>query len=108
MTDKNKDALKITNQFRNKRGMVYDLKGDGARLTVCVSPRESAADTGDWRVEARIAHSPEAFVITEWGHTRAEALRAVGLAWVAQTESQNLPTFDWDAVASVLNAVRAL
>jgi hypothetical protein len=108
MSEKNKDALQITNQFRDRRGMVYDLKCEGARLTVQVTPRVSSADPGEWHVEARTAHTPESLVIAEWGPTRADALREVGRAWVREAPSHGLPTFDWEAVAQVLTAVRAL
>ncbi len=106
--EKDKDKLKITNQFRDKRGMVYDLKCEGDRLTVYVSPRENPQDAGEWRVEVRTSHSPEAIVIAEWGPTRADALREVGRAWTSNATTQGLPTFDWDEVATALSAVRAL
>ena len=106
--EKDKDKLKITNQFRDKRGMVYDLKCEGDRITVYVSPRENPNDAGDWRVEVRTSHAPEAVVIAEWGATRADALREVGRQWASNATTLGLPTFDWDAVATALNAVRAL
>ena len=53
MRETNVDAVKITNQFRSKDGFVYDLRSDGARLTVAIMPREHSADPADWKVEAR-------------------------------------------------------
>jgi hypothetical protein len=110
MKDKNKDkdVLRITQQCRARGGMVYDLKCESARLTVRVFPRESDADSGEWRVEASPSHTAEAVIITEWGATRAETLREVGRSWTSKAAQYGLPTFDWDAVAQVLTDVRAL
>ena len=106
--EKNKDALKITHQFRAGIGMVYDLKGDGNRLTVRVFPRQNPSDLDEWRIEARSSEAPEAAVVSEWGKTRTEALAAVGRSWVSEASARSLPTFDWDAVAEALSAVRAI
>ena len=107
-TEKNKDALKITNQFRAKNAMVYDLKADGNRLTVRVFPRERSTDSGEWRVEARTNDAQEEAVVAEWGATRAEALGEVAKSWVTKAPAHGLPMFDWEAVAQVLTSVRAL
>lgn len=108
MSEKNADTLKITNQFRLKAGLVYDLRCDGSRLTVFITPRERPDDSGEWRVEARASHSPEAFVVTEWGATRIEALREAGRVWASKVAEQGLPTFDWEAVVKALQDVRAV
>ena len=103
-----KDGLRITDQFRGKRGMVYDFRSHGARLTVCISPRANQDDQADWRVEAWAGGAPEAAVITEWGATRAAALSAVALFWAEHHAEQGLPPFDWEEVTKALGAVRAL
>lgn len=108
MSEKNTDTLKITNQFRLRTGLVYDFRCEGARLTVSVTPRERPEDAGEWRVEARASHSPEAFVVTSWGGTRIEALREVGRVWGSKAVEHGLPTFDWEAVVKALQDVRAL
>ena len=106
--EKNKDALKITHQSRARNHMVYDLKGDGNRLTLCVFARENASDTNEWRIEARSVSSSENAVVSEWGATKVEALREAGRAWAAKAPAEGLPNFDWEAVAQALIAVRAL
>jgi hypothetical protein len=108
MEEKEKDGLKITNQFRARGGMAYDLKCKGTRLTLLVSPRTTPDDEGEWRVEAR-SNRPqeEAVVVAEWGPTRIEALRAVGRSWTSNAPTE-LGMFDWEAVAQVLQTVRAL
>jgi len=109
MHDKGKDTLKIINQFRDKGGMGYDLKCEGARLSLLVAPSRTIGDAGEWRVEARAGRTAKgAHVVTEWGHTRSEALQAVGHAWASKELTHNLPMFDWEAVAEVLTEVRAL
>lgn len=109
MEDKEKDGLKITNQFRAKGGMTYDLKCKGARLTLVVTPRTTEGDSGEWRVEARVARPLEdPIAVAEWGPTRIEALRAVGRAWSATPEAQGFGMFDWEAIAQALISVRAL
>lgn len=106
--EKLKDALKITDQSRDRNGMVYDLKAEGNRLTVRIFPRENPTEQNEWRIEARVSSAPEALTVTQWGATRTEALQEVGKVWVSLAAEQGLPTFDWAAVAVALNAVRAL
>jgi len=102
MTERDKTALRITNQFRSKGSMFYELRCDGTRLTIAVSetPR------GEWRVLAHVG-SADAESIEKSALTRRDALRAVGDSW-ATRESPEFPTFDWNAVADALQAVRAL
>lgn len=108
MRETNVDAVKITNQFRSKDGFVYDLRSEGARLTISIMPREHSAEAGDWKVEARSGHGPDAVVVTEWGASRVDVLREVGRAWVSRAMELGLPTFDWEAVAKALKDVRAI
>jgi hypothetical protein len=108
MSEKNTDTLKITNQFRLRAGLVYDFRCEGSRLTVFITPRERPDDVGEWRVEARASHAPDALVVTEWGATRIEALREVGRAWGSKATEHGLPTFDWEAVVKALQDVRAV
>jgi hypothetical protein len=102
-------ALKITNQFRSKGGMAYDLKCEGVRLTLLVSAKASSEDPGEWRVEARGARTADdAAVVVQWGPTRIDALRAVAASWADAIQTTSLRVFDWEAVAQVLTSVRAL
>lgn len=88
--------------------MVYDLSAEGHRLTVSIFQRENPQEPGDWRVEARASRADEAIVVSEWGSSRPAALKAVGEAWTARAAADNLPSFDWDAVAKILDSVRAI
>lgn len=102
----NEHAVKITQQYRARNGMTYDLKGEGHRLTVHISPRENASDRDDWRVDAAIGSADP--IVSEWGSSRAIALGAVGRVWSLRAQTEGLPAFDWDAVAKALLAVRAI
>jgi hypothetical protein len=108
MTDENKHALKLTNQFRNGRGMVFAFRYNKEKLTLCLSPRENEMDAEDWCAEARTGPEPRPLIVREWGPTRADALRQLGRSWASRADADSLPVFDWEAVASELNAVRAL
>lgn len=108
MNDKKQDQLRITDQFRTKRGMAYDLKCFGSRITVFVNQRESDDDPENWQVEASSSQNPNVPPISAWAPTRAEALREVGVQWAAAVATQGLAEFDWAAIAQVLSVVRAI
>ena len=107
-TDKNKDSLRITDQFRGKRGMVYELRCKGVRLTLRISARANDEELGEYCVEASSGTTPDEVVLTEWATTRADALFAVGKSWSEQAFTRGLPAFDWDAVTKALVDVRAV
>ena len=88
--------------------MVYDLSAEGHRLTVSIFQRENPQEPNDWRIEARASRADEAIVVAEWGKSRADALKSVGAAWTARALNDNLPNFDWEAVAKLLDSVRAI
>jgi hypothetical protein len=106
--DDNETKLHITQQFRSGRAMVYDLRDRTSRLTLRVFERQSAAEPGDFRVEAATSGASDAVVVTAWGATRAEALREVSRSWADTRLASGLPTFDWDAITRALTAVRAV
>jgi hypothetical protein len=107
MTEKKTDAQKITNQFRSRSGFVYELRCEGARLILSIMPRENPEDPGAWSVDARVGTQDTA-PITAWGPTKRDALREVGAAWMTSAARLDLPTFDWEAIATILSEVRAL
>ncbi len=111
MTDERaEESVRITQQFRSRDQMVYDLRGSAGRLTLRVTGR-GADDDGpptEWRIEASTSGSPDAVVAAECGPTRAEALRAVGRSWNGKRLASNLPLFDWESVARAMAAVRAV
>ena len=110
MTSEREDGtIRITQQFRSRDAMVYDFRGAAGRLTLRVTMQ--AWDDGshsEWRIEASTSTSPDSIVVAEQGATRALTLNAVARSWNQRRAANNLPRFDWDSVASAMNAVRAL
>jgi hypothetical protein len=105
-TDRGADALRITDQFRTRHGMAYELRERGSRLTLLIA--EHAIEGGaEWQVEASSVQFPGA-TMTQAASTRAEAVRRVGVRWAEGCVARGLPSFDWDAVARALTAVRAI
>jgi hypothetical protein len=106
--DTPRPSVRITNQFRKRQAMVYDLSCDTVRLTLEVTAREASDGLGEWHVEAFARQAPEKPTIDEAGMTRSEALRAVARSWAAKQGTYGFPALDWDAVAEALLAVRAI
>lgn len=100
--------VRITNQFRKRDAMVYDLSCDEVRLTLEISFREGDHGREQWNVEAFARQAPERPTVNDSGETRHDALRAVARAWVDKHGVYGFPTLDWDAVAAALLAVQAL
>jgi hypothetical protein len=102
------DAAKITDQFRSRSGFVYDLRCDGANLTLFIAPTEQPSEAGGWKVEARASQSREMVVIAKHGMTRRGALRAVARWWRSKERELGVPKVDWEAVEKALTQIRAL
>ena len=108
-SERNEESLRITQQFRARDAMVYDLRDSAGRLTLRVTGRgDGDGPPTEWRIEASTGGSPDAVVVAEDGTSRAEALRAVGRSWNEKRLTSNLPSFDWESVARVMAAVRAI
>jgi hypothetical protein len=109
MKSEDEDSIRITQQFRSREAMVYDLRGAAGRLTLRVTGTggEDGPPT-EWCIEAATSSNPDAVVVTERAATRAEALRAVGRTWDEKPLASNLPTIDWESVARAMAAVRAI
>lgn len=96
--------VKITQQFRERGNMTYELDCAGAPLSVRVFPDEGER----WRVEARTNEATGAAVIAATGTTRRAALDDVARSWAEQAASLCLPALDWGAIATALSTVRAV
>jgi hypothetical protein len=108
-TEREEESIRITQQFRARDAMVYDLRGGAGRLTLRVTGRGGGdGPPTEWRIEASTSSSPDAPVVSEGGTTRADALRAVGRSWNEKRLANNLPSFDWESVARAMAAVRAI
>jgi hypothetical protein len=110
MAEKKDDPkTRVTNQFRSREVMVYDLASEGAQLTISIAPCANNLDgTGEWRAEAYARQAPEHPALAETGATRGDALSAVAQAWTAKNRAWGFPSLDWEAIARALRAVRAI
>ena len=77
-------GVRITNQFRKREAMVYDLSCEDVRLTIEVAQRPNDDGLGEWMIEAYTRQAAERPTIHEPGPTRNDALRAVARAWAAK------------------------
>jgi hypothetical protein len=107
--ERDEESIRITQQFRARDAMVYDLRGGAGRLTLRITGRGGGdGSPTEWRIEASTSSSPDTTDVSEEGATRAEALRAVGRSWNEKRLANNLPSFDWESVARAMAAVRAI
>jgi hypothetical protein len=99
---------RITNQFRRRTAMVYDLSCDGVRLSIEVTPREPSDGRGEWTVQAQAHQGPEKPTLEEPGATRSDALNALARSWAAKGGATGFPLLDWASITQALLAVRAI
>jgi hypothetical protein len=109
-SEREEESIRITQQFRARDAMVYDLRGTAGRLTLRVTGRGGGDDgpPTEWRIEASTSSGPDAVVVAGEAATRAEALQAVGRSWNEKRLTSSLPSFDWESVARAMAAVRAI
>jgi hypothetical protein len=107
---RDEESIRITQQFRARDAMVYDLRGEAGRLTLRITGRggEEEGPPTEWCIEASTSSSPDAVVVAGRAATRAEALRALGISWNEKRLACSLPSFDWESVARAMAAVRAI
>lgn len=103
-----KASVRVTQQFRERHNMTYELDCSGARLIVRVFPLDDADPPREWRVEARVSDQCDAVVATATGLSRAAALEAVASWWRDNGPAQSLAPYDWNGVAKAMAAVRAI
>jgi hypothetical protein len=101
-------SVRITNQFRKRDAMVYDLSCEDVRLTIEVAQRQNDDGQGEWVVEAHARHVVEKPTINEPGATRSDALQAVARSWTAKNGAYGFPRLDWEAVSAAMLVVRAI
>lgn len=103
-----KAGVRITNQFRKRAAMVYDLSCDEVRLTLEVTQRQNHDGLGEWLIEAGARQDVEKPTINAPGATRTDALAAVARSWTAKQGAYGFPAVDWEAVSAAMLGVRAL
>ncbi len=100
--------VRITNQFRKRDAMIYDLLCEDVRLTLEVAQRSNDDGCGEWSVEAHARQALEKPTINEPGVTRNDALRAVARSWKGRHGAHGFPELDWEAVSVAMLGVRAI
>jgi hypothetical protein len=95
--------VKLTMQYRAKRGMVYEFEENKVAIAVHITPRSSEEDSGDWHVEVRSTQGPDSLTLSAWGATRPDALREIGRVWASRTPPTS--AFDWEGIVRALHLV---
>ncbi len=99
---KSEVSVAITQQYRDRLGMTYELNCSGKLLVLrFIFP---ATDGDDWQVQAQVQPAP---AVNASGATRERALDALSAAW-AEGVSTDTPEIDWPAITPVMRAVRAI
>jgi hypothetical protein len=104
----NRSGVRITNQFRRREAMVYDLSCEDIRLTIEVTQRPNEDGLGEWVIEAHARQAADKLAIHEPGATRNDALRAVARTWAAKQGAVGFPALDWEAISVAMLGVRAI
>lgn len=104
MTTVRNPGTRITQQFRERHNMTYELDCDGIALVLRMFPPDDVT-TFEWRVEARTR--PENASASASAPTRRQAVRDVA-QWCVDHPVHGLSIVDWDAVERALVEVRAL
>ena len=103
--DQKNQKTRITDQFHNKRGMVYELKCDGVVVSISMT---GIKEETEWEAEATAKVLPGPMVATGVGRSRAEAFSVLREAWCSPREGMPFPRFDWEAIRQALASVRAI
>jgi hypothetical protein len=102
--DQKTPNARITDQFHDKRGMVYELKCEGVVVSISMV---GVKEETEWEAEATAKVLPEPRVATGIGRSKAEAFSVLREAWCSQQELP-FPRLDWEAIREALASVRAI
>lgn len=101
-----KRGVRITDQFRQRDAMMYDLKCDQMRITISIAAESNPSE--NWNVGAVAKVIPTPRSLNAIGPSKGEALDALGLAWSDQVTAGGFPVLDWKAIRDALALVRAI
>jgi hypothetical protein len=101
---KERASVVVTQQYRDRLALTYELSCSGKLLTLrFVLPPD---DAHDWRIEARVMPGSSAPMTAE-AMTREQAFRALIAARDGHEHAEDWQ-LDWGGVAAALRAVRGL
>lgn len=104
---KEKPAVRITQQFRERHNMTYELDCSGTALVVRVFfPTDGPG--AEWRIEASAAGAEGHDLASAAALSREQALQRVAQHWQEADASPARTKLDWAAVAQAMAAVRAI
>lgn len=96
----------VSQQYRERLGMVFELDCGGVPLTLRFSFPDDAG--GERHAEVRVVSSSEELVVAGSGQTREAALAAAAEAWQRLETTPPAPALAWDEINTVLRTVRAI
>jgi hypothetical protein len=97
-------SVRITQQFRERRNMTYELDCSGVPLVLRIFFPENAPDAS-WRIEACTGNTVPASSVSASASSKALALQGIAQNW---REAMPRSVLDWDGVAKAMTSVRAL
>ena len=95
-------SVRITQQFRERNNMTYELDCSGTPLVLRIFFPEDTPATGDWRIEARTG---QGLTATASAPSRPEALQTIARDWPRTSAASDL---DWAGITRAMSAVRAI
>ena len=97
--------VRITDQFHDKQGMVYELRCDGIVVSLSMIGDETNTK---WEAEATAKVPPDSSVASGVGKSRKEAFSALREAWSSPRPGLPFPQLDWEGIQEALTTVRAI
>ena len=99
-------SVQITQQFRGRLNMTYELDCCGVPLVLRVFFPEDAGDR-NWRIEACASDRDPALQMSASAASKAQALRDIAQNW-RETMPTPLSNLDWNGIAQAMTSVRAI
>lgn len=99
-----KSKVRITQQYRERAKMAYELDCNGMPVTL----RVFAGEGQDWGMEVRSPEASGGVVATGTGRTRHEALADVVRRWNEAAATASIRPLDGDGLLAALKDVKAV
>jgi hypothetical protein len=100
-------SVRITQQFRERNNMTYELDCSGIPLVLRVFFPVDTDPSHEWRIEARTGHPLQGMEATASAQSRAEAFQVIARDW-HRAMPVSVSDLDWTAIERAMSAVRAI